>query len=97
MIRSARRWIAIRRYVKRLGRELRERYRRAKRCTPAQVRNTIERRGYSTEWMSHALCMYCGRRDFDAYHRGAGESRDYAAMRREGNDGGHSGNGDETE
>ena len=49
MIRSARQWIAIRRYVKRLGPELRQRYGRAKRYTPAQVKNTMERRGYSTE------------------------------------------------
>jgi hypothetical protein len=47
------------------------------------VKRTIERRGYSTEWMCYALCMYCGRKDFDAYHREAGESCDYDAMRGE--------------
>jgi hypothetical protein len=83
MLRSARKWIAIRRYVKSLGPELRRRYGRAKRYTPAQVKSTIEQRGYSTEWTCYALCMYCGRRDFDAYHRAAGESCDYNVMRGE--------------
>ena len=83
MLRSARKWIAIRRYVKGLGPELRRRYGRSKRYTPAQVKRTIEQRGYSREWMCYALCMYCGRRDFDAYHRAAGESCDYNAMRGE--------------
>jgi hypothetical protein len=83
MLRSARKWIAIRRYVKGLGPELRRRYGRSKRYTPAQVKRTIEQRGYSREWTCYALCMYCGRRDFDAYHRAAGESCDYNAMRGE--------------
>jgi hypothetical protein len=81
MLRSARKWIAIRRYVKGLGPELRRRYGRAKRYTAAQVKRTIEQRGYSTEWSCYALCMYCGRREFEAYHRAAGESCDYNAMR----------------
>ena len=83
MLRGARKWIAIRRYVRGLGPELRRRYGRAKRYTPAQVKRTIEQRGYSAEWMCYALCMYCDRRDFDAYHRAAGESCDYTAMRAE--------------
>ena len=60
MSRGARKRIAIRRYVRGLGPELRRRYGRAKRYIPAQVKRTI-----------------------DAYHRAAGESCDYTAMRAE--------------
>src|SRR2546426_5642875 len=83
MLRGARKWIAVRRYVRSLGPEPRKRYGRAKKYTPAQVKRTIEARGYSVEWMCYALCMCCNRRDFNAYHRAASESCDYDAMRSE--------------
>ena len=83
MLRSARKWIAIRRYAKSLGPELQRQYGRAKHYTPAQVKRVVEQRRYSIDWLCFALCMYCGRSDFDAYHRATGESCDYDAMRGE--------------
>ena len=83
MIREARKWIAIRRYVKGLGPDLRKRYGRSKRYTPAQVKRTVQDRHYNADWLCFALCIYCSRRDFDEYHRAIGESCDYDAMRTE--------------
>ena len=83
MLEGARKWIAIRRYVKGLGPELRKRYGRANQYTPAVVKRTVEERGYNQNCLCYALAIYCSRQDFDAYHRATGEACDYDAMRGE--------------
>lgn len=83
MLRSVRKWIAIRRYAKRFGRLLRERYGKQKYYTPAQVKRTAETNGYNANYLCWALCMYCTRSDFDAYHQAHREACDYNSMRSE--------------
>jgi hypothetical protein len=83
MLEGARKWIAIRRYAKSLGPELRKRYGRAQYYTPAQVKRVAEERRYNMDLLCYALCMYCGRTEFDTYHRATGEPCDYDAMRGE--------------
>ena len=80
MFKFIRKRLAIRSYVKRLGRKLRERYGRSRSYTPAQVQRTAQLLGLNNDYLCYALCMYCERGDFDAYHAAAGESCDYDLM-----------------
>jgi len=78
--RAIRKRLAIRAYARRLGPKLRERYGRARRYTPAQVKRTVEVCGFNSDYLCLALCMYCDRAEFDAYHTALGETCDYDSM-----------------
>jgi hypothetical protein len=81
MLQMIRKWLAIRSYKKRLGPQLRERYGRARSYTSAQVKRTIQEGGFNAaDYVCYALCMYCDRTEFDAYHESTGEVCDYDAM-----------------
>src|SRR6516165_3857645 len=78
--RAIRKRLAIRAYARRLGPKLRERYGRARRYTPAQVKRTVEVCEFNADYLCYALCMYCDRAEFDAYHAAHGESCDYDSI-----------------
>ena len=80
MKRAIRKRLAIRAYARRLGPKLRERYGRARRYTPAQVKRTVEVCEFNADYLCYALCMYCDRAEFDAYHAAHGESCDYDSI-----------------
>jgi hypothetical protein len=80
MRRAIRKRLAIRAYAKRLGPKLRERYGRSRRYTPAQVKRTVDVCGFNADYLCYALCMYCDRAEFDAYHTAHGESCDYDSI-----------------
>ncbi len=81
MLQSIRKWFAIRRYAKGLGRKLRERYGAAVSYSPGQVKKTIEVCGFSRAFVCCAVAMYCDYPTFAEYQQTSGESCDYSAMR----------------
>jgi hypothetical protein len=80
---SDRQRIAVQKYVKHVGPELRNRYGKQPKYTPAQVKQTVNASGYSSQDDCYALAMYCSEDDFVDYHRSIGESCDYNSMRSE--------------
>ena len=81
MLQSVRKWFAIRRYGKGLGRALRERYGAALSYSPGQVKKTIEVGGFSAAYVCCAVAMYCDYSAFVEYQQMTGELCDYSAMR----------------
>jgi uncharacterized membrane protein YgcG len=80
---SARQQVAVQKYVKHVGPELRKRYGKQSRYTPAQVKQTVTASGYSSQDDCYAFALYCAEDDFVDYHRSIGESCDYNSMRSE--------------
>jgi uncharacterized membrane protein YgcG len=80
---SARQQVAVQKYVKHVGPELRKRYGKQSRYTPAQVKQTVNASGYSSRDDCYAFALYCSEDDFVDYHRSLGESCDYNSMRSE--------------
>jgi uncharacterized membrane protein YgcG len=75
--------VAVGKYVKHVGPELRNRYGNQQKYTPTQVKQAVKASGYSSQDDCYALAMYCSEDDFGDYHRSIGESCDYNAMRQE--------------
>ena len=76
------RW-AIKSYVRRLGKDLAQRYGRAKTYTPEQIVRTVHDKGYNALHIGYAHALYSSRKAFDRWHGERGETCDYAAMRAE--------------
>jgi uncharacterized membrane protein YgcG len=80
---SDRQRVAVQKYVKHVGPELRNRYGNQQKYTPAQVKQTVRASGYSSDNDCYAFALYCSEDDFIDYHRSIGESCDYNSMRSE--------------
>jgi hypothetical protein len=74
---------ALRSYRTKLATKLRKRYGRERYYTPEQVKSTTRDAGLSIDFVCYAMCMFCERDAFDAFHRAEGEHCDYVAMRDE--------------
>lgn len=83
MLRQIRKWLAVRSYARRLGRQLRKQYGRRSYYTPSEVRSTVQTYGYDPYFSCYAMSMYCERSAFDDYHRFVGEHCSYDDMRGE--------------
>ncbi len=83
---SVRQQVAVQKYVKHVGPELRKRYGNQRRYTPAQVKETVNASGSSSRDDCYAFALYCSEDDFVDYHRSIGESCDYNSMRSEMSD-----------
>ena len=75
--------VAVGKYVKHVGPELRNRYGNQQKYTPAQVKQAVKASGYSSQDDCYAFALYCSEDDFGDYHRSIGESCDYNSMRHE--------------
>jgi hypothetical protein len=75
--------VAVQKYVKHVGPELRKRYGKQPRYTPTQVKQTVYASGYSSQDDCYAFALFCSEDDFVDYHRSIGESCDYNSMRSE--------------
>jgi uncharacterized membrane protein YgcG len=80
---SDRQRVAVQKYVKHVGPELRNRYGNQPKYTPAQVKQAVKASGYSSQDDCYAFALYCSEDDFGDYHRSIGESCDYNSMRSE--------------
>jgi uncharacterized membrane protein YgcG len=80
---STRQQVAVQKYVKNVGPELRKRYGKQSRYTPAQVKRTVNLSGNSSRDDCYAFALYCSEDDFVDYHRSIGESCEYNSMRSE--------------
>jgi hypothetical protein len=74
------RWI-LRSYRTRLPAALRRDYGKSEFYTPAQIRASIERHGFSDAYFCYALSLYTDQVQFDAYHAEQNEICDYTEMR----------------
>jgi hypothetical protein len=74
---------AVRKYIKYVGPNLRDRYGIQRHYSPTQVKQTISAGGYGSDFDCYALAMFCAQDDFGEYHRTTGESCDYDMMRSE--------------
>ena len=83
MIQRIQKWFAIRNYAKKLGCNLRQRYGASRYYSPGQVKTTIMKSEFSSDWLCYALCMYCDFDSFTRYHVDIGEVCDYSAMQTE--------------
>jgi hypothetical protein len=83
--------LAIQRYIKHIGPELRKRYGVQREYTTDQVKQTVSNSLYSSDYDCYSFALYCSHDDFLDYHRTIGESCDYNSMRSEISDSFHSG------
>lgn len=75
--------LAIHKYIKHIGPELRKRYGGQRKYTPDQVKQTVKNSLYSSIYDCYAFSLYCDYADFVDYHSTIGESCDYNSMRSE--------------
>ncbi|MBD1872851.1 hypothetical protein H6F75_05105 [Nodosilinea sp. FACHB-131] len=75
--------LAIQRYIKHIGPELRKRYGVQKKYTPEQIKQTVSSSRYSSGYDYYAFALYCSHDDFVDYYKSVGESCDYDSMRSE--------------
>jgi len=83
LIRRRKKRIAMRDYVRRLGRVLRVRYDIQQSYSPTQVIQMMRKWGYSSAFNGYGLALYCTQSDFDAYYSRMTEPYDYAMTRDE--------------
>jgi len=82
MIRQIRQYIAISRYVGRLGGDLVRRFGERKFYQVAQVTQAVERGGYSADFIVYAHAAFCGYEDFESHYRPRGIAVNYLGLRR---------------
>jgi hypothetical protein len=79
--RSRRERRAIREYARRLPRLLVRDYGFSRSYTAQQVKKTLEREGFDTEFIAQALAMFTDRDDFNKFYPEFGDSRFYDEVR----------------
>ena len=81
MFQRLRKWFVLRAYARKLIAKLRERYGVSSQYSPNQVVRTVDKCGFSKEWIRYALCMFCNYSDLARHD--ATLASDYAAIRSE--------------
>jgi hypothetical protein len=82
MVRSLKKYFAIRSYVRRLSQELAPRFDRRPIYTVEQVTQAAQRGGFSVEFIAYAYAAFCSLEDFNAYCRRFGIASSYQELRR---------------
>jgi len=85
---------AVKSYIRRLGKDLAQRYGRADKYTPGQVVKTAHDCGYNMRHICYAHALYISNKHFDEWHLEQGENCDYDIMREEISTSYFSGNSD---